>query len=80
MKRYILASICLAVTTLLSCGKAGSDNPDSGSNAITLLTGSRWTFQKFEYENKDGTWIADPGAVDADRFTVGFNADNTYST
>jgi len=61
-----------------SCKKDSSNSAKSNS-AVTLLTSSRWTFQKFEYEEKNGTWIPDPDAVDANKFTEGFNTNNTFT-
>jgi hypothetical protein len=80
MKKIVLPALllCFVILTLVSCSKSSSNNPKT--NAVSLLTGSRWTFVKFEYQLKDGTWVPDPDAADADKFTVGFNTNNTYST
>jgi len=78
MKKNLLipALLMLLTVNFYSCKK---DSPNSSSSsAVKLLTSSRWTFQKYEY-NQNGTWIADPDAVDADKFTVGFNTNNTFS-
>ncbi len=59
----VTTMVCLAVlitvsVTLSSCKKDGSN---SSNSAISLLTSSRWTFEKFEYQKPDGTWITDFG-------------------
>ena len=79
MKRSNIARKgCLALLLLAlvaaACKKGGSGSAPSQS----LLTGSTWTFVKFEYQQKDGTWIPDPNAQYADRFTVLFNANSTF--
>jgi hypothetical protein len=76
----VTTMVCLAILIsafgiLSSCKKDGSSNSNS---AVSLLTSSRWTFQKFEYQKPDGTWIPDPDAVDANKFTIGFSAN--YAT
>jgi len=87
MKKIVLALIffSLLIITLPSCKKdsAGSDgnnNNNSGgggsSSSVSLLTGSRWTFQKREYQ-ENGAWVADPNPTEAIAFNIGFNADGT---
>lgn len=78
MKRNLLISTLIALLTigLYSCKK---DTSNSAASAVKLLTSSRWTFQKYEY-NKNGTWIPDDiDPADPNKFTVGFNANNTFS-
>jgi hypothetical protein len=72
-----LALLTMVSITLSSCKKDGSNNSNS-SSALSLLTSARWTFQKYEYEKPDGTWIPDPDAVDANKFTIGFSTN--YAT
>lgn len=78
MKRNLLipALIMLLTCSVYSCKKDSSNA--SGSTSIKLLTGSRWKFQKYEY-NQNGTWIADPYAADEASFTAGFNVNNTFT-
>lgn len=75
--KFLLTILFLALIAMCpsSCKK---DSSNSGSNSVKLLTSSRWTFLKFEYY-QNGAWIADPDAIDADEFTVGFNINNTFS-
>lgn len=71
-----LALLTVVLVTIPSCKKDGTNDSNS---AVSLLTSARWTFQNFQYEKPDGTWIPDPDAVDADKFTVGFATNNTLS-
>lgn len=70
--------VLLCVIALMpSCKKDANGTTTSSSAAI--LTKAVWTFQKFEYQKPDGSWIPDPDAVDANRFTVDFNSNGTYT-
>ncbi len=65
--------LCIIVLCMATACKKSTDATNTA-----LITGSTWTFQKFEYQQKDGTWIPDPNAVNADKFTVLFNTNGTF--
>jgi len=71
----------LAAASLIALSQSCSKNPNGsspgGASSVSLLTSSRWTFQKLEYEQPSGTWVADPYASSRDAFTVGFSSNNT---
>ena len=66
------------ISIVVSCKKDSGSN-SSANSSVSLITNGTWKFQKFEYQRKDGIWIADPDAVDADKFTIAFNSNNTFS-
>ena len=67
----------MVMVTIYSCKKDSNPNNGSGASKPSLLTSSLWTFQKFEYQKPDGSWIPDPDAVDANKFTILFSTNNT---
>jgi hypothetical protein len=83
----VLTFFSLLITTLSSCKKdnsasGGGNNTSGGSgssnSSVSLLTSSRWTFQKREYQ-ENGSWVADPNPTEAIAFNIGFNTDGTSS-
>lgn len=71
----VLSVFALLFGTFYSCKKDGK----SGSSTQPL-TQAVWTFQKFDYQQSDGgPWTPDPDAIDANKFTIDFNTNGTYT-
>jgi hypothetical protein len=73
-KKALILFISFAFIILSSCKKDGGA---STTSRATLLTGGKWTLQKSETQQKDGSWVADPTSSYVT--TIEFHDDKTFT-